>query len=466
MSHYQSLARKFRPQCFADVCQQEAIIQTLKSAIELKRVSHAYLFCGTRGTGKTTLARIFAKALNCKNLKEDFEPCNECSSCKEITHSSSLDVIEIDGASHRGIDDIRKLNETTMYTPSSAQYRIYIIDEVHMLTKEAFNALLKTLEEPPENVKFFFATTEPHKVLPTIMSRVQRFDLRRISTEGIIEKLKKILSSVEAKMTDDALFALAKVAEGSLRDAESLLDQVLCTNKQEIKYQDVAAILGFCSLDALFLLDEAVSNCDLSYAFELTKELYDSGKDFGHFLTSLLDHFKTILQIKIGAKNLKLSSSDFATYQTVAKSYTQAQCLSLLEYLMNWMQTFKQHEIRPSHLEMLLLHIIRSSKRIYPEELVQRVEALSEGSSIAAPTEKVDPLPEPPALTKAPEVEQSPTAKEASSQAEDQTALAAETPALKEPPTRELPKDLDKLQSYETLIRFASVELNGIVKKR
>ena len=176
---YQVIARKYRPQTFADVIGQTAIVTTLKNALKFHKLAHAYLFCGCRGTGKTTLARVFSKALNCQKLTENFEPCNQCQSCLEISQGRSLDVIEIDGASHRGIDDIRQINDTIGYAPSSGKYKIYIIDEVHMLTKEAFNALLKTLEEPPANVKFFFATTEPHKVLQTIMSRCQRFDLSR-----------------------------------------------------------------------------------------------------------------------------------------------------------------------------------------------------------------------------------------------------------------------------------------------
>ena len=185
---YQIIPRKYRPQAFSSIIGQEAIVITLKNAIRLKRLAHAYLFSGSKGTGKTTLARLFAKALNCKHLDQDGEPCNQCPSCLEITSGHSLDVLEIDGASNRGIDDIRQINETIGYAPASGEYKIYIIDEVHMLTKEAFNALLKTLEEPPPHVKFFFATTEPHKVLPTILSRCQRFDLNRIPEEAMQQK--------------------------------------------------------------------------------------------------------------------------------------------------------------------------------------------------------------------------------------------------------------------------------------
>ncbi|MCH9630306.1 MAG: Holliday junction ATP-dependent DNA helicase RuvB [Chlamydiia bacterium] len=511
MSHYQSLARKFRPQTFGDVCEQEAIIKTLKSAIELNRVSHAYIFTGSRGTGKTTLARIFAKALNCSNLKENQEPCNECSSCKEISSSSSLDVIEIDGASNRGIDDIRKLNETTMYTPSSSPYRIYIIDEVHMLTKEAFNALLKTLEEPPKNVKFFFATTEPHKVLPTIMSRTQRFDLKRISIPNIIVKLQKILTKLSITIEEDALNALAQSAEGSLRDAESLLDQVLCTDKKHILYEDVAKSLGFCNKEAFFQLDGAFHNQDLKVAFSLSKQLFEEGKDYGYFLNMLLDHYKKILQIKLGAKNIhEISNSDRKRYEESASVYTTNQCLYILEYLMKWIQTLNQVELKPAFVEMILLHIIRSRSQVFANELVERLEALQKtpqeppmekaaaAFQVATPPmssakepkpEATNPVPQEPvvqeikedppraAVEPAPIETPQPVEPEAVKLASQQPAAqnvveespkaTVETvPEQAAAPSEPRPRDPIKLQEYETMLRFASVELNGIIKKR
>lgn len=216
---YQVLARKFRPKFFSEVIGQEAVITTLRHALAQKRLAQAYLFCGCRGTGKTTLARLFAKALNCTQLK-DGEPCNHCSSCIDIAAGHSLDVLEIDGASHRGIEDIRQINESVHFSPTSGRYKIYLIDEVHMLTKEAFNALLKTLEEPPEHVKFFFATTEPHKVPATILSRCQRFNLMRLSEEQIIKSLQTIADQLSIEVQEpQALELVARLAEGSLRDA-------------------------------------------------------------------------------------------------------------------------------------------------------------------------------------------------------------------------------------------------------
>src|SRR5213592_4462334 len=216
---YQVIARKYRPQRFSDVVGQEHVTQTLANAIRQKRTAHAYLFCGPRGTGKTTIARIFAKCLNCTDgPKVDFDDTDP--RCKEIAEGRSLDVLEIDGASNRGIEEIRELRETVKYAPASSRFKIYIIDEVHMLTKEAFNALLKTLEEPPEHVKFMFATTEPEKVLPTILSRCQRFDLRRIPSTLIVKHLGEIAAKEGVQIDEPALYAIARGAEGGMRDAE------------------------------------------------------------------------------------------------------------------------------------------------------------------------------------------------------------------------------------------------------
>src|SRR5213075_696625 len=235
---YQVIARKYRPQRFSDVIGQEHVTQTLSNAIEQKRIAHAYLFCGPRGTGKTTIARIFAKCLNCTGgPKVEFD-AND-SRCQEITEGRSLDVLEIDGASNRGIEEIRELRETVKYTPASSKFKIYIIDEVHMLTKEAFNALLKTLEEPPAHVKFMFATTEPEKVLLTILSRCQRFDLRRIPSALISQHLSHIASQENVTIDEPALYAIARGADGGMRDAESALDQLISFCGEQIEENDV-----------------------------------------------------------------------------------------------------------------------------------------------------------------------------------------------------------------------------------
>ncbi|MGE5855121.1 MAG: DNA polymerase III subunit gamma/tau, partial [Syntrophaceae bacterium] len=222
---YLVLARKWRPQVFEDVVGQDHVITTLRNAIRLGRVAHAFIFSGPRGVGKTSVARILAKALNCEKGPSEI-PCNACANCREITEGSSMDVREIDGASNRGIDEIRELRENVKFSPSSSRYKIYIIDEVHMLTKEAFNALLKTLEEPPEHVMFIFATTEVHKVPATILSRCQRFDFRRISIEEIMTRLRYIAGEEKVTIDEDALMVIAKKGDGSLRDSQSIFDQV------------------------------------------------------------------------------------------------------------------------------------------------------------------------------------------------------------------------------------------------
>ncbi|NGX54231.1 MAG: DNA polymerase III subunit tau, partial [Chlamydiae bacterium] len=290
MSEYQVLARKYRPKFFRDVIGQEVIVTTLVNAIKMERTAHAYLFCGSRGTGKTTLARLFAKALNCSNLSSDHEPCNKCASCKEISASNAIDVLEIDGASHRGIEDMRQIIETIGYVPTLGKYKIYLIDEVHMLTKEAFNALLKTLEEPPEKVKFLFATTEPHKIPATILSRCQRFNLNRISSEKIEEKLVAIAKDLSITIAPEALSLIAKLSEGSLRDAESLFDQLLAFQESEITLDDASEALGMMPRKIFFALDEAGSKNDFSAAFKIADEVFSSGRNLAYFVEELILH--------------------------------------------------------------------------------------------------------------------------------------------------------------------------------
>jgi len=373
---YQVIARKYRPQTFADVIGQTAIVTTLKNALKFQKLAHAYLFCGCRGTGKTTLARVFSKALNCQRLTENFEPCNECQSCLEISQGRSLDVIEIDGASHRGIDDIRQINDTIGYSPSSGKYKIYIIDEVHMLTKEAFNALLKTLEEPPANVKFFFATTEPHKVLQTIMSRCQRFDLSRITFPLIQEKLSKIAKDLGVTVEEDVLGLIPKLSEGSLRDAESLFDQVLCYNEGTLTVEKISTSLGIVSTSAFFELDEAVVEQDYSYAFVLAERVFSSGKDLSYFLDSLMEHFRTILVFQLGQAP-QLSPLNNKKYLHASSTiYSQEQCLYILDYLLTWIQQLSKSTFKRISIEMILLHIIRSKKRMPIDALVRRLHEL------------------------------------------------------------------------------------------
>ncbi|HSX04817.1 MAG TPA: DNA polymerase III subunit gamma/tau [Rhabdochlamydiaceae bacterium] len=390
MDDYQIISRKYRPQRFCEVVGQSAIIQTLINSLKLGRSAQAYLFCGSKGTGKTTLARILAKALNCKSLGQDFEPCNQCISCVEITSSRSMDVIEIDGASNRGIDDIRKLNETVGYAPYSGKYKIIIIDEVHMLTKEAFNALLKTLEEPPRNTKFFFATTEPHKVLSTIMSRCQRFDLKRLTISAIKEKIKKVLESSGLQMEESALHCLAERSDGSLRDAESLLDQLICYGQNPITLQLLQDCFGLPAHQDLFALDEAIKTGKINFAFECVQKIFDSGKDLSVFMDALLEHFRHLLLLKLGKESSFLPETLREPYTKSAQHYTKEDCLYILDFLIEWQGHFSKCSSKQIALEMILTHLIRSRSRISIDSLVKRL------CQLEAQPIKVQPVEKPP----------------------------------------------------------------------
>jgi len=507
MSEYQVLARRYRPSRFREVLGQDAIVTTLKNAIKFNRLAHAYLFCGSRGTGKTTLARLFAKALNCQQPTSDGEPCNQCSSCKEIASGSSLDVLEIDGASHRGIEDIRQINETVGYAASSGKYKIYIIDEVHMLTKEAFNALLKTLEEPPAKVVFFFATTEPHKVLPTILSRCQRFNLNRIPMEKIIQKLRLIAGELGADVDDEAIRLVAAQAEGGLRDAESLFDQILAFEDGKISADTVASILGLMPRDVYFELDRAGKEGNLAKAFEISHRVFTQGKDLLHFIEGLVEHFRYLLVIQLSGKEtpyLALSHQERDRYAESARIYTQEQCSTILEMLLE-----AQNQIRfaPSGqiaLEALLLRIIKIHYRLSVDVLVKRLAELESaiGKAPAVPVPSGTPFggamgtpdPVPGLHSVSPGLhsdtpfggEKSPPPKEMPSTPPKRVSDYSESnkgvtppkgvpePSISEDPTP-TPADLGikvkaavpkaKQSQYDTLLQFASVELEGKIQK-
>jgi len=302
---YTVFALKWRPQDFESIVGQDHIVGTLKNAIQKNRLAHAYLFTGPRGVGKTSTARILAKALNCKN-GPTVKPCQECHSCLEINQGRSLDVIEIDGASNRGIDEIRALRENVKFSPTQGKYKIYIIDEVHQITPDGFNALLKTLEEPPDFVKFIFATTHPQKVIPTIISRCQRMDFRRITVIEIIAQLEKIVREEKIAVDKDVLSAVAKSSDGSLRDAESVLDQLVSFAKGNVSLKDAISVLGMVEQDVLFSLADKIIQKDPQGALQLFNEIIDAGKDPGVFLANFIEHFRNLMVAKVSKADTKL----------------------------------------------------------------------------------------------------------------------------------------------------------------
>ena len=295
---HKALYRSYRPQIFDDVVGQEYIIRTLKNQIENNNIGHAYLFTGTRGTGKTSTAKIFARAVNC-NYGINQEPCNECDLCRGILSDNIIDVIEIDAASNNSVDDIRELRESVKYSPTKAKYKVYIIDEVHMLSQGAFNALLKTLEEPPSYIIFILATTEPHKIPATILSRCQRFDFKRVTVKDMSDRMKKICIEENIHVEDKALNLISRNSQGALRDALSILDQCISFGDNKIEYKDVVELLGTVNIDQLFDMAKCIINQDTKKSLQNLNEFVLCGKDIRNLINDLIDHFRNLMVCKV-----------------------------------------------------------------------------------------------------------------------------------------------------------------------
>src|SRR6266550_302089 len=300
---YTVLARRYRSATFDDVVGQEHVAQTLKKAIESDRIAHAYLFCGTRGVVKTSMARILAKALNCEKSKgPTSEPCNKCESCLAIARGDDIDVIEIDAASNTGVDNVRDLISNAQFMPARSRFKVYIIDEVHMLSKAAFNALLKIMEEPPSHVKFILATTEPEKVLPTILSRCQRYDFRNIPAREIAEHLRAICKEEKIKAEEDALLLVAKAGAGSMRDALSLLDRLLSVGEKELNVEMIEQLLGLPRTQLVFDLSDAIGGGDVKKTLEIAGKLIAGGLSAEALVGALVDHLRNLLVLRaVGA---------------------------------------------------------------------------------------------------------------------------------------------------------------------
>jgi DNA polymerase III subunit gamma/tau len=374
---YQVTARKWRPLVFEDVVGQSHVTNTLRNAITSNRLAHAYLFSGARGTGKTTTARILAKAINCQSPK-DTNPDNECEICKEITAGRSLDVIEIDGASNRGVEEIRNLRESVRYTPTRGKYKVYIIDEVHMLTKEAFNALLKTLEEPPEHVIFIFATTEVHKIPMTILSRCQRFDFRRISIDEIMGNLRAISKEEKVQIDEEALMIVAKKADGALRDAQSIFDQIRAFCGNEISSSDVLKVLNAVDQELYFRVTDLIKSQDVKGGLELVEQIVKSGYDLREFLGGLSEHLRNLLVvITTEATELVEASEPYRKkYQEEAKQFRQNDVLRLIKLVNDLEQSIRWSPQPRFKLEAGLLQMIKLERSVQIDTLISQIDEL------------------------------------------------------------------------------------------
>jgi DNA polymerase III subunit gamma/tau len=381
---YEVFARKYRPQTFDDLVGQAHVSRTLKNAVAQNRLAHAYLFVGPRGVGKTSTARILAKSLNCVK-GPTVTPCGECDNCREIAGGNSLDVIEIDGASNNSVEDVRQLRENVRYAPAKGRYKIYLIDEVHMLSPAAFNALLKTLEEPPEHVKFIFATTEPQKVLPTILSRCQRFDLHRIAANLIAKHLQFIAGKEKITLEPAAAHAIARGAEGGLRDAESMLDQLVAFCGQKISENDVLDVFGFTSEQTVVDLTGRILRRETPDAIDLLHQQSEAGKDMMRLMSDLIAYLRDLLVFK--AKPDALKEDVEADVQTLlaahAELLTTDRLLELVDQFAAAEGRMKWAPNKMLHFEVAIIKAIQSLGQATLDEVIEKLSQLRDGKSVS-----------------------------------------------------------------------------------
>ena len=389
---YTILARKYRPQKLSELAGQEQVVVTLTNAIKQNRIAHAYLFAGPRGTGKTTTARILARSLNCVK-GPTVEPCDRCDNCKEIRDSVSLDVIEIDGASNNSVDDIRNLRESVKFASASGRYKVYIIDEVHMLSESAFNALLKTLEEPPAHVIFIFATTEPNQIPPTVLSRCQRFNFKRIHLPTIVERVRQIARTEKLDLSEEAAYLLAQRAEGSLRDVLSLLDQVVAFGGEKITNELVLKTLGLVNQEVFFTLTEHISKKNGQAVISLFNQILGEGADVSEFVNSLNLHFRNLLLAKLGLASeqvLELPQVYVERYQKASGQFDDRDLLRMLKIIQELGSTIKNADPKIS-TEIGLMRLVTLEETIKIEELLNKLRETNSSSSILSREELASP---------------------------------------------------------------------------
>ncbi len=407
---YLVLARKWRPQTFGDVIGQAHVTKTLQNALKNDCLAHALLFSGPRGVGKTSVARILAKAVNCESGPAS-DPCNKCGVCREITAGSSIDVQEIDGASNRGIDEIRQLRENIQFLPTRCRHRIYIIDEVHMLTKEAFNALLKTLEEPPSHVYFIFATTEPEKIPATIHSRCQHYEFRRLGTAELADHLGKIVQAEGMGLQQDAMLLLAREAEGSVRDSLSLLDQVAAYGATSLK--EVCEVLGVVGTQVLKELAVAILESDVGKALRLIDDVYSFGGNIQKFTTDLVFFFRNLVVLRnLGPEKavtlMDLSREDADEFFPVISKYTAHSLFQVLDALMKGQEAIYRSTTPKLSIEMLVIRLCSMKEVVGIDDLLGKVDKLLSSAQIGkenfseGPPEEINAVPETDSVTRTP----------------------------------------------------------------
>ena len=391
---YLVLARKKRPQIFEDVIGQRPITQTLQNAISQNRVAHAFLFTGPRGVGKTSTARILSKALNCEKGPQN-NPCNECPTCKEVTDGNSIDVIEIDGASNGRVDEVRELRENARYTPAKSRYKIFIIDEVHMVTTQAFNALLKILEEPPVHIVFILATTEPHKIPATILSRCQRYDFKRIPLVEIIQHLRQIVDDEKIEISQRGLSLVARESEGSMRDAQSLLDRLISYGGNQIQEEEITEVLGLIDRKVLSDTIEAIAERDAGRCLEVVEQIYQFGYDIQHFCHELLQYLRNLILLKVSSHPepfLELPGEEIDALKRQAEKFRFDQLNQLFGLLLKGVEGVAQSTFPRTMLEMTLIRMAMLHSVLPIDEIIKKLEDLGK----TLPSGRKDPGPPPP----------------------------------------------------------------------